>query len=120
MSCTSPLLPVYPSIICYTVISETQTFKESKRLPPPCAATVAEVGVVDEVIIRVSDAPDQMAYDPTDERLRKAATMLQDALDAPTVEKEEAGWTAIINQFESVQADWVPDIVGRAYGNRCV
>eukprot|EP00959_Pyramimonas_sp_CCMP1952_P242789 5074817-Pyramimonas_sp.AAC.1 len=61
-----------------------------------------------------------MKYDPTDERLRKAATMLQEALDAPTVEKEEAGWTSIIDQFESVDADWVPDIVGRAYGNRCV
>jgi hypothetical protein len=44
--------------------------------------------------------------------------MLQDALDAPTVEKEEAGWTTIIEQFQSMEADWVPDIVGRAYGNR--
>jgi tetratricopeptide (TPR) repeat protein len=123
-------------------------------------------------------APDQSAYDPRDEKLRAAANALQDALNASSVEQEEAKWygiqslttlclrycpslcsriagtcaccqqcwhvmhqsfalamraykcsalrcrqvlvrrTQIIDKYGKEKADWVPDIVGRAYGNR--
>ena len=63
-------------------------------------------------------APDQSKYDPTDERLRTAARILQDALDAKSLEEEEALWTQIIDEYSSLSADWVPDVVGRALGNR--
>ena len=33
------------------------------------------------------------------------------------VEEEEL-WTEVIERYESVKAEWVSDIVSRAYGNR--
>ncbi|KAG2485094.1 hypothetical protein HYH03_016191 [Edaphochlamys debaryana] len=69
-------------------------------------------------VITPSIAPDQSKYDPTDPDLREAASMLQGALNAPSLAEEEAGWTAIINKYERMDRPWVPDLVGRAYGNR--
>lgn len=79
------------------------------------AESAVEVG---QVIIRPDIAPDQLRYDPTDPQLRAAAQLLQDALNAPTVKEEEAIWTKIIEDYGSLDADWVPDVVGRAWGNR--
>eukprot|EP00850_Spirogloea_muscicola_P002163 SM000008S22252 [mRNA] locus=s8:613660:616285:- [translate_table: standard] len=58
------------------------------------------------------------AFDAADERLRAAAGLFQRALEAPTVEEEERLWTEVIEQYGGVDAEWVPDIVGRAWGNR--
>jgi hypothetical protein len=44
--------------------------------------------------------------------------MLQQALNATNVQQEEAGWTAVIEKYERLDRAWVPDVVGRAYGNR--
>lgn len=62
--------------------------------------------------------PDWSLYDAADQRLRDAAQLLQQALNAASVEEEEALWTRIIADYGGVQANWVPDLVGRAYGNR--
>ncbi|KAK3268036.1 hypothetical protein CYMTET_23435 [Cymbomonas tetramitiformis] len=75
-------------------------------------------GTSDVARIRVEETPDQAAYDPNDATLREAALKLQEGLKAPTVEKEEAIWTEIIEKYEGLQGDWVPEIVGRTYGNR--
>lgn len=75
-------------------------------------------GALDVARIRVEETPDQAAYDPNDDTLREAALKLQEGLRAPTVEKEEAIWTEIIEKYEGLQGDWVPEIVGRTYGNR--
>ena len=45
-----------------------------------------------KVKVRPELAPDQSQYDPADTRLRSAAQLLQDALSAPTVEREEELW----------------------------
>ncbi|KAF8066180.1 ULP1A [Scenedesmus sp. PABB004] len=63
-------------------------------------------------------APDQGAYDAADPALREAAGLLQRALNAETVTEEEALWSEVIDRFGSADAPWVPDVVGRAYGNR--
>ena len=55
---------------------------------------------------------------PQDPRLREAAALLQQGLNATEVAEEEAIWTQIIDQYEGVDANWAPDVVGRAYGNR--
>ena len=68
--------------------------------------------------IALALAPDGRAYDAADERLRDAANMLQLALNAETLEAEDAAWTAVIDKYGGLDAPWVPDIVGRAYGNR--
>jgi hypothetical protein len=63
--------------------------------------------------INLSLAPDQRSYDPADPQLRAAANLLQKALNADTVQQEEALWTELIDTYRDVKADWVPDIVGR-------
>eukprot|EP00887_Chlorella_sp_A99_P005292 scaffold1.g5292.t1 len=50
-------------------------------------------------------------YDAADPRLREAGALVQRALSAGSVEEEEA-------LFGGVQADWAPDLLGRAWGNR--
>lgn len=62
--------------------------------------------------------PDQTKYDPSDQRLRDAINLLQEALNAEDVGKEEAIWTEVIAKWEGLNEPWVPDVVGRAYGNR--
>lgn len=62
--------------------------------------------------------PDSMTYDAKDERLRRAGRLIQEALNAPTIEDEERTWTQIIDEFSDVDAVWRDDVVGRAYGNR--
>ena len=51
-------------------------------------------------------------------QLREAAAMLQQALNASSVQQEEALWTQIIEKYGGLQANWVPDLVGSAWGNR--
>lgn len=53
-----------------------------------------------------------------DPDLREAALLLQQGLEAPSVEREEAIWTQIIDKYGSMDKPWVPDVVGRAWGNR--
>eukprot|EP00892_Ulva_mutabilis_P011591 jgi/Ulvmu1/8804/UM048_0059.1 len=79
---------------------------------------LAEQVAVGKVTVRPELTPDQSKYDPADPQLRAAAQLLQDALNAPTVEQEEALWTKIIKEYGAVEAPWGPDIVGRAWGNR--
>lgn len=57
-------------------------------------------------------------FDPTDTRLREAAVIFQQALDATTVEEEERLWTEVIEKCSPVEAEWVNDILSRAWGNR--
>uniref|UniRef100_A0A7R9XMX9 Tetratricopeptide repeat protein n=1 Tax=Polyblepharides amylifera TaxID=1486889 RepID=A0A7R9XMX9_9CHLO len=99
----------------------------SRRNGMALGATIFSTLILDQVqaraeeaekLIKINLTPDQTMYDPNDSRLRDAARMLQDALQAATVEKEEEGWTQIIVKFQNLDAEWVPDIVGRAYGNR--
>jgi hypothetical protein len=68
--------------------------------------------------IDLSLAPDQRKYDAADPQLRAAANLLQQALNAETVQQEEALWTELIDTYRNVKADWVPDIVGRCGGLR--
>ncbi|GAB4818025.1 hypothetical protein N2152v2_005071 [Parachlorella kessleri] len=63
-------------------------------------------------------APNQSLYDAADPRLREAAQVLQRALGADSVQEEEALWTEIIERYGGLDANWVPDLVGRAWGNR--
>lgn len=63
-------------------------------------------------------APDPLSYDATDADLRRAANMIQQGLNAETVEEEERIWTQIIQEFSESKAPWRDDVVGRAYGNR--
>lgn len=37
--------------------------------------------------------------------------MLQQALNAATVQEEEALWTQIIERYGKMDANWVPDLV---------
>lgn len=39
--------------------------------------------------------------------------MLQQALNAATVQEEEALWTQIIDKYSKMDANWVPDLVRR-------
>ncbi|MCO5554223.1 hypothetical protein L7F22_007751 [Adiantum nelumboides] len=57
-------------------------------------------------------------FDVTDKRLQDAATTFQNALNATTVVEEERFWTEVIVKYRSLEAEWVADIVSRAYGNR--
>lgn len=70
------------------------------------------------ISIRPELAPNQARYDAADPRLREAGALVQRALSAGSVEEEEALWTQIIDRFGGVQADWAPDLLGRAWGNR--
>ena len=112
-------------------------------------------------------SPNQAEYDPTDEKLRDAASLLQQGLNATDVkvatqfsphrnlkqqpfklkefadrasekhgtvhqllfcpillvrpvglQTEEELFTKLIDQYKSLDAKWVPDVVGRALGNR--
>lgn len=49
-------------------------------------------------------------------QLRAAAQLLQDALNAQDVRQEEALWTRIIKEYGGLDSNWVPDLVGRAWG----
>lgn len=69
--------------------------------------------------IRPELAPDQSKYNVLDdEELLRATNLFQSALNATTVQEEERLWTRLINKYMSYDALWVPDLVGRAYGNR--
>ena len=50
------------------------------------------------VVVRPGLAPDQSLYDAADPELRAAAALLQDALAAPNVVREEELWTQIIQR----------------------
>eukprot|EP00878_Enallax_costatus_P005296 GHUV01005563.1.p1 GENE.GHUV01005563.1~~GHUV01005563.1.p1 ORF type:complete len:364 (+),score=89.25 GHUV01005563.1:278-1369(+) len=69
-------------------------------------------------ILQLDKAPDQSRYNPADPDLREAAALLQRALNAETVQEEERLWSEVINKYEDTNAIWMPDVVGRAYGNR--
>ncbi|GBF89044.1 hypothetical protein Rsub_01761 [Raphidocelis subcapitata] len=81
-------------------------------------SVAAGLPAIAPALIRPELAPDQSAYDPTDPELRAAAALLQDALAAPGVALEEARWGEVIERYGSLDRNWVPDVVGRAYGNR--
>eukprot|EP00798_Chlamydomonas_sp_ICE-L_P020732 gene20732-27547_t len=83
-------------------------------LPPPSFAGTP----VSPITIQPDLAPDQSKYNPADPVLREAANMLQEGLNAETLELEEATWTKIIDIYGSLDEPWVPDVVGRAWGNR--
>ncbi|KAI8464688.1 MAG: hypothetical protein J3K34DRAFT_526006 [Monoraphidium minutum] len=82
------------------------------------AAAIEAVAAVGPVVVRPELAPDQRSYDASDPELRAAAGLLQEALNAPSVVREEELWTAVIDKYGGLQRPWVPDVVGRAYGNR--
>lgn len=85
----------------------------------PSASSIAtDTLQLPAVNIDLALTPDQSLYDPSDPRLRTAATLIQEALNAEDVVKEEALWTKIITEYGNVDAPWVPDVVGRAWGNR--
>lgn len=85
--------------------------------PSSSASTSATLSYV-PASIDPSLTPDSTTYDASDERLRRAGRLIQEALNAPTVEDEERTWTRIIEEFSGVEAVWRDDVVGRAYGNR--
>jgi len=87
-------------------------------VPALHSAPVSAADDVPPAKIDLSRAPNQRAYDASDPELRAAANALQKALNARTVEEEERLWTELINDYQDLKADWVPDIVGRALGNR--
>eukprot|EP00891_Asterochloris_glomerata_P000334 jgi/Astpho2/334/Aster-02215 len=68
--------------------------------------------------LRPDLAPNQSDYNPTDPDLREAAGLVQRALNAENVKEEERLWTLIIDKYGKFEANWVPDVVGRAWGNR--
>lgn len=86
-------------------------------LAPPLPSSAASSEWA-PAVIRPELAPDQRLYDPTDPQLRAAAQLLQDALNAQDVRQEEALWTRIIKEYGGLDSNWVPDLVGRAWGNR--
>jgi hypothetical protein len=49
-------------------------------------------------VIQPELSPDQSKYDASDPDLREAAQLLQQGLNAPNVEQEEAAWTKIIDR----------------------
>ncbi|CAM6114683.1 unnamed protein product [Calypogeia fissa] len=68
--------------------------------------------------IDLTEVPKSEQFDASDSRLRDAVSTFRQALDAPTVEEEERLWTKVIDEYGKVDAQWVPDIVARALGNR--
>ncbi len=53
---------------------------------------------------------------PQDPDLREAAALLQRALNAPSVQEEEALWTRVIDTYGGMDRPWVPDVVSTALG----
>ena len=82
------------------------------------AAAAVAGDLLPAAAIRLELAPDQALYDAADPQLRAAAQLLQQALGAESVQREEALWTEIIEKYGGLDANWVPDLVGRAWGNR--
>ncbi|KAG6557164.1 hypothetical protein Mapa_001091 [Marchantia paleacea] len=68
--------------------------------------------------IDLTTTPKTALFDAGDERLQNAASVFRQALEATTVEEEERLWTEVINTSENVDAEWVQDILARAFGNR--
>lgn len=86
---------------------------------PASASAAGTATAVAAAVVRPELAPDQSSYDPSDPDLRAAAQLLQDALAAPDVRREEALWTEVIDRYGALQGrPWTSDVVGRAYGNR--
>ena len=52
--------------------------------------------------------------------LQQAARCSSDSTQHPSqlLQEEERLWTLIIDKYGRFQAKWVPDVVGRAWGNR--
>lgn len=46
------------------------------------------------------------------------AASAQAGLNAGDVEAEEGAWSEIIEKYSGLDRPWVPDVVGRAWGNR--
>lgn len=84
----------------------------------PRASAAAGLPQVSPVTVLPQLSPDQSAYDPSDPELRAAAALLQEALNAPDVRREEELWTQVIEKYGGLDRNWVPDVVGRAWGNR--
>lgn len=82
-----------------------------------CIFSGKDANAISPVVIDSSKAPTQL-FDATDERLRDAALTFQQALSASTVAEEEQLWTSIIDKYGMLKAEWVSDIISRAYGNR--
>ncbi len=97
---------ILTAALCLLIATPTQSI---------AAETSAALFAAD---IDLSLAPNQALYDAADPRLRAAALLVQDALNADDVRKEEALWTKIITEYSDVDAPWGADVVGRAYGNR--
>jgi hypothetical protein len=57
-------------------------------------------------------------FDTSDAKFWEAARLFQQALSTDNVQTEERLWSEIISLAGDLQADWVPDILARAYGNR--
>jgi tetratricopeptide (TPR) repeat protein len=57
-------------------------------------------------------------FDTSDAKFWEAARLFQQALSTNNVQTEERLWSEIISLAGDLQADWVPDILARAYGNR--
>jgi tetratricopeptide (TPR) repeat protein len=57
-------------------------------------------------------------FDTSDAGFREVASLFQQALSTDNVQTEERLWSEIISLAGDLQADWVPDILARAYGNR--
>ncbi|KAG0613233.1 hypothetical protein M758_6G086800 [Ceratodon purpureus] len=77
----------------------------------------ATPAAVTPATIDLSKVPSR-AFDAGDARLREAANLFQEALNATTVEEEEKLWTQVIEKYGGLDAEWVSDIVSRAWGNR--
>lgn len=88
--------------------------------PKNVLASEPQVQSIDAPAVRIRPElrPDQRQYDASDPELREAGRMIQQALNAPSVEEEESLWTEVIARFSPVVAPWRDDVVGRAYGNR--
>lgn len=91
-------------------------------LSPSASAFQTSTLPVFPAVVTPSTAPDPAAWDPADRRLRAAANALQSALNAETLAAEEAGWSAVIDEYSPLLGDpdapWAADIVARALGNR--
>ena len=102
------------------LLSSASFFLASSLPSTPSIASTTETTST-AAVIDLSLTPDQTRYDPSDPRLREAARLIQQALNADSVTKEEALWTEIIETYSplvSQRVEWAPDVVGRAVGNR--
>lgn len=64
----------------------------------------------------LSPKPASLPPCPPSPQLRAAAALLQDALNVSDVAQEEALWSKIILEYGGLDSNWVPDLVGRAWG----